>query len=224
MATAEKNTSYQHMYSNAYEPVEGVPLLTSQDKYGAEISTATISTSIVASASNTFPGLRRICHGPPGPPKDHVLIRTAGNALQAVPTEYYEQTVLKRNVLGVPVPGNCRGGDSIMVQNPSNRKMVQVDIPRGYAAGQMFFVEMPVTEAPAAGVMPEIPSHELELGSPPMPNDSPHDFVLVQVPEGQTPGSRLQVSLADGRTLMAVVPSDPSIREFYMKVPDSNAD
>jgi hypothetical protein len=211
---AEKDA---YNYENDYAAVDCVPLLNCNEdsKDGGTTETNPL----------VFPGFRRAVAGPAGPPKDHVLIRTAGNALQAVPRSYFEQTITKSNVLGVPVPPNSRGGDRLVVMNPNNRKLVQVTVPHNCnAPGQLFFVEMPVADAPAAGVMAEQPSHELELGSDPVVGPEQHGFVLVQVPEGQTPGSRLQVSLADGRTFMAVVPSDPSIREFYMKVPDSNGE
>jgi hypothetical protein len=227
MAT-EKNA----YYANVYTAVEGVPLLNGHEKYEVDADSNAAAVHSTAAATNAFvyPALRRAsAAGPPGPPKDHVLIRTAGNALQAVPRSYYEQTIAKTNVLGVHVPPNSRGGDVLVVQNPNNpRRMLQIKVPNDHAPGQMFFVEMPIRDAPAAGVAAEEPSHELELSSAPVttgPDVSP-DFVLVQVPEGQTPGSRLQVTLADGRILVAVVPSDPTIREFYMKVPDTtnNAD
>lgn len=203
--TTEKNTWFPYA-NNDFGDAEGVPLLKSHET--------------TASASNAFPGLRRTIHGMPGPPKGHVLIRTAGNALQAVSQDHFTNVVSKPNVLGVPVPGNARSGDCIMVQNPITRTLVQVKIPDGVTAGQMFFCEMPVRtgDVPTASVMPEIPSHELELGSCLPPNQTT-EFVLVQIPEGQAPGSRLNVSLANGRTVMAVVPSDRSIREFFMKVP-----
>lgn len=202
---------------------DGAPLLSSQDGikfFGYTAAQAETSPRV-------FPGLRRPIAFPTGPPKDHVLIRTAGNALQAIPRRYLEQTVTKKSVLGVPVPANSCGGDSdncLVVKNPKDRKLVQVTVPKNYAPGQMLFVEMPVEEAPAAGVTAEKPSHDLELGTSPGDSKSSHchalGFVVVHIPEGQTPGSRLQVSLADGRSLMVVVPSDPSIREFYIKVPD----
>ena len=67
-----------------------------------------------------FPGHRRNVNvGPPGPPQDHTLVPTAGNALQAVPNAILEQS---KNIVRVSVPENVQSGDPILVH--ANGKLI----------------------------------------------------------------------------------------------------
>lgn len=50
-------------------------------------------------------------------------------------------------------------------------------------------------------------------------NNTNTNLVLIKVPAGAERGSKIRVQLADGRTVDATVPRDPSVTEFYLRVP-----
>lgn len=60
---------------------------------------------------------------------------------------------------------------------------------------------------------PTAPSYQ----APQQPTDP--TLILVQVPPGAPPGSVIRVPGPNGRTLEATIPADPSVREFYLRVP-----
>jgi hypothetical protein len=100
----------------------------------------------------TYPGLRRpVITTNPGPPPNSVMVRTGGNALQAVSRSVVEQL----DCLAVVVPVNHAPGDLLAVNVPysfmdnkegstgtpmQNRTML-VTIPPGYFPGHTFFVQ-----------------------------------------------------------------------------------
>lgn len=190
--------------------------------------TALVEEASCLETNNSYPGHRRRVPAVGGPPSDHVLIRTAGNALQAIPRAEYEEKVQQKNVLAVSVPSSAAPGDTVMVRNNNSAtpQFVQATIPPESVPGKTFFVNVPTEEAPIASVEGAEPLHDLELvaaSSQPVPSPpgdaSASEFVRVQVPEGYSPGARLLVNTGDGKTVEAIVPADPSIREFYLHVP-----
>jgi len=102
---------------------------------------------------------------------DRVLIKTAGNALQAVS----RQTLLQEHLVSVSVPFNCKEGDEIWVRMPSNQHgdksnsdnnnshdtMISAIVPPGCFHGHTFFVKVPspveavksASQAPVIAVM-----------------------------------------------------------------------
>ena len=51
-------------------------------------------------------------------------------------------------------------------------------------------------------------------------NQAVHDGrVLVQVPPGVSPGSKIRVKIPDGRTIDVTVPAEEAITQFYVQVP-----
>jgi hypothetical protein len=67
-----------------------------------------------------------------------VLVKTAGNALQAVP----QSTLPRTNVVAVKVRDGLTAGQIIVVAAPGGR-MVQAVIPQTCLSGQTFFVNIP---------------------------------------------------------------------------------
>lgn len=216
--------------SNAdYAALEGVPLIEPTKK------PANISSS---ASSSSYPGNRRAVLSTlasAGPPAGTALVKTAGNALQAVPRGITECS----NVMAVSVPENFRPGDKLLVQTPdSPPQIIEAVIPESAYPGSMFFVEIPETkETPvvsvtgvavpdgdhAAGGGTVIASNDLHLNTVPDestadPNHDP-DLILAQVPPGATPGSTIGVQAADGRTVEATIPNDTTVTQFYVRVP-----
>ena len=90
-----------------------------------------------------------------------VLVRTAGNALQAVPATFLQQqqvfeaaTEAPLLLIQVTVPPNAQAGDTIHVRSPySNEEMlIAATIPEGLVPGQTFHVTSPTAVA--------IPEHD----------------------------------------------------------------
>jgi hypothetical protein len=93
-----------------------------------------------------------------------VLVRTAGNALQAVPATFLQQQVFEEVeaaaaaaaateapllLIQVTVPPNAQAGDTIHVRSPySNEEMlIAATIPPGLVPGQTFHVTCPTAVA-----------------------------------------------------------------------------
>ena len=94
---------------------------------------------------NAFPGNRRtILPLAGGPPPDTVLVKTAGNALQAVPRSIMQQ---QDRLVAVRVPENVNPGDMIYVQythgGDPQQQLMQATIPAGALPGHTFFVQVP---------------------------------------------------------------------------------
>jgi hypothetical protein len=102
-----------------------------------------------------FPGNRRVL-SLRGPPPNTVLVKTGGNALQAVP-----QTVLEplheRRLVAVTVPENVSPGSTIYVQyyrrgttttdnSASSLELLEATVPARALPGHTFFVKIPDTQ------------------------------------------------------------------------------
>ena len=186
-----------------------------------------------------YPGNLRVAMDANGPPSDTVLIRTAGNALQAVS----RQAMAEKNMLIVSVPENCKPGDEILVTcGADSDRMIAATIPPGSFPGSSFLVRMP--PVPEASVVPygtedtkfgstagngvvsgqDTDLHLHSSSSPPEAVAVPEqqlqdpDLILVKVPPGTRKGEKLRVNLPDGRVMEAAVPQD-GLKEFYMRAP-----
>jgi len=122
----------------------------------------------VPSASNdrnNFPGNRRnVLPCAAGPPVGSVFVKTAGNALQAVPRSVLQQ---QDQLVAVTVPENMKPGDVIYVQHNNinhgqqnqeqyESQLMQATIPAGALPGHTFFVQVPNTkEEPVVAVTGE---------------------------------------------------------------------
>jgi hypothetical protein len=228
---------------------------------------------------------------PTGPPPDSVLIRTGGNALQAVSRRALEQ----KGLMAVSVPEGLNPGDNLLVRSPDGSgRVISAVVPEGALPGHTFLVQMPVEEKPptpiavmgvpvqadlldtytssqqqeqqshgnaGAGtkvvVGQDIESTDLRLveeSSPPervsshpqpsselelapgrdtaqyRPTDnanttrstestsSDSNLVLIKVPPGVAPGTKIRVKVPDGRTVDATVPVG-NVQEFYLRLP-----
>lgn len=177
--------------------------------------------------TSTYPGHRR--RGvPSGPPEDHVLIRTAGNALQAIPRAEFEAKK-QSSTVAVSMPSTTTANDEVLlVRTESQHRVVQATIPRGAVPGQTIFVPVPdASETPVVAPVVGVEQlHDLELTeAKDTTTSSPaSDFVKVQVPEGYAPGSKLLVQVGPSEStspLEVTVPADPTIREFYVNIRDA---
>jgi len=83
---------------------------------------------------------------------EQILVKTAGNALQAVSRSTIEQ----KNLLSVHVPRNTKPGDSIFVRTPSG-SMVSAAIPEGCFHGHTFFVKVSDEQALAPVAVMGVP-------------------------------------------------------------------
>jgi hypothetical protein len=94
---------------------------------------------------STYPAMRRpIDNLPKGPPSDKVLIRTGGNALQAVS----RQTLEHNGLMAVSVPESLVPGDNLLVRAPDGSdRVISVVLPDGARPGHTFLVKIPAEEA-----------------------------------------------------------------------------
>lgn len=85
-----------------------------------------------------------------GPPPDRVLIKTGGNALQAVSREALEQD----DLIAVSVPEGINPGDELLVASPdATGRVVSAVVPERALPGHTFLVKLPpLSEAPVAAV------------------------------------------------------------------------
>lgn len=216
------------------------------------------------SALDQYPGQRRRPLPVAPLQSDRIFIKTAGNALQAVPRAQLEE----KNLIAVSVPGILKPGDDIFVSAPDGR-MLRATIPDEVCAGQVFFVQAPPSSQIVATGIPLYPNapvitmnstsgggtqvvagedleqNELTLveeggretstqstttsllsnnndpktNTPQSSSNNDPNLILVQVPFGTLPGSKIHVKGPDGRTIEAQVPADPNVKEFYLRIP-----
>jgi hypothetical protein len=96
-------------------------------------------------STSTYPAMRRpIDNLPKGPPSDRVLIRTGGNALQAVSRQVLEQ----HGLMAVSVPKNSLPGNKLLVRAPDGSdRVISAVVPKGAFPGHTFLVKIPAEEA-----------------------------------------------------------------------------
>jgi hypothetical protein len=161
-----------------------------------------------------------------GPSSQSVLLKTAGNALQAVSRlEIHEND----DLVVVCCPQNLRAGDRLRVVAPDGTgRQVETIVPVGVSVGHTFLVRLPPRpehlHAANCGFVAPVPppvATPVEGSSAPMASAVTEplgqDLVLVKVPPQARPGQKLHVSFSDGRVIEAVVP--PGVAEFYVRVP-----
>lgn len=174
---------------------------------------------------------------------DRIFVKTAGNALQAVPRAHLEA----QNLMAVTVPEISQPGDEILVRTPDGQRLIRAAIPADAVAGQVLLVRVPPAVAatglpldasiPSTSTSPEnasgvteviagedVEKNDLTLqeAGPSSSNGTTEDqsnLMLVQVPFGALPGSKMNVKVPDGRTIEAIIPDDPSIKEFFLRIP-----
>jgi hypothetical protein len=118
----ESNAPYSLLRSSEEEPVQAQPL---------------------CGDGSWYPGARRTFLATGGdPPQDTVLVKTAGNALQAVPRTIVEEA---GPLVSVSVPPNVTPGTMIYVTIPDGR-MMEVTVPEGAFPGHTFVVRTPPLE------------------------------------------------------------------------------
>ena len=100
------------------------------------------------SSSQLFPGARRTYLGA-GVPKGSVLVKTGGNALQALD----QQSTSSENVVSAVVPKGVEPGESMLVACPDGR-MVSITIPPTSFPGHVLLVQIPPLEKPVEPVDP----------------------------------------------------------------------
>lgn len=97
-------------------------------------------------SSKSFPGMHRTISSDT-PPKDCMLIKTGGTALQAIPKEQ----VLQDDVVAVSVPENVHPGQEILVKAPPTNgildgRCIRATVPEGALPGHTFLVKFDSTD------------------------------------------------------------------------------
>ena len=136
-----------------YAAMEAFPLIEQQQQEPAcaVVATTAGSCSAISMRCTDFPGNRRtvLPRSAAGPPPNTVLVKTGGNALQAVPRMLMEQQQQQQERwIAVTVPENVSPGSTIYVQygSPpynSDALLLQATIPPGALPGHTFFVQVP---------------------------------------------------------------------------------
>mmetsp|Transcript_22063 Transcript_22063/g.38855 ORF Transcript_22063/g.38855 Transcript_22063/m.38855 type:complete len:181 (-) Transcript_22063:69-611(-) len=92
--------------------------------------------------SKNYPGARRqVLDGKP--PSGSILVKTGGNALQAIDRE----TAQQRNIISFVVSPGRSPGDIVLVQCPYSDRLISVTIPKGAVPGQVILVKSPPMES-----------------------------------------------------------------------------
>ena len=100
------------------------------------------------SSSQLFPGTRRTYLGA-GVPNGSVLVKTGGNALQALD----QQSASSENFVSAVVPKGVEPGESMLVACPDGR-MVSITIPPASFPGHVLLVQIPPLGKPVEPVDP----------------------------------------------------------------------
>jgi hypothetical protein len=98
------------------------------------------------SSCSEYPGSRRSAALSGGPPLYTVLIKTGGNALQAVQHSVLENA--HNDLMAVSVPCNVEAGSTLLVATPDGR-VVETAVPPGAMPGHTFLVQIPPVEGPS---------------------------------------------------------------------------
>lgn len=100
-----------------------------------------------------YPGMRRFPPPGTGPPPDSILVRTGGNALQAVKRQVLEKQMDQQQLIAATVPDGLLPGDTILVSVPGDEegqqpqgRVVSAFIPEGALPGHTFLVLLPGEE------------------------------------------------------------------------------
>eukprot|EP00545_Synedropsis_sp_CCMP1620_P005488 CAMPEP_0119009424 /NCGR_PEP_ID=MMETSP1176-20130426/4353_1 /TAXON_ID=265551 /ORGANISM="Synedropsis recta cf, Strain CCMP1620" /LENGTH=245 /DNA_ID=CAMNT_0006961937 /DNA_START=51 /DNA_END=788 /DNA_ORIENTATION=- len=168
------------------------------------------------------------------PPENTTLIKTGGNALQAVDNSILEQD----DLVAVTIPDkNLKAGDTLLVVSPDGSRAVSARIPEGHDVGSVFFVQFAAPAVVAVGVPlssePQLPivqaivnpssqsssvEYQSDLQLAEETDERNRDLVLVTVPESSLAGDRIRVRLPDQRVVEAVVP-EGNVKQFYVQAP-----
>jgi hypothetical protein len=147
-----KTKGYDDNYYNCSPMDSFVPLIDSNEQ---EVVTT-------SSVRRDYPGNRRIpmsSSDMANPPPGTVLIRTAGNALQAIPATILEEKQQPSSqLIEVQVPPNTRPGDTIHVRSPytgmnEEEMLIAATIPDGVYPGQTFYVQCPTNSTTASNTV-----------------------------------------------------------------------
>ena len=146
------------------------------------------------------------------PPSNTILVKTGGNALQAMDRSALEQ----KDVVAVTVPWNARAGTEMLVRL-SNDRLVRTQVPLNMQPGHVFLMRIPEQQTMVTTVVGVpvdandqdnnhhptiIPSHEVSVApsyvaptyvAPTSTNAVPNDLLLEQIYD---PSSKAHISLA----------------------------
>lgn len=185
------------------------------------------------SSWSDFPGRRRTHYAGGPPSSDKLLVKTGGNALQAVP-----RSTLAENLIAVAVPECLQAGDPLLVQAPDGR-VLETAVPEGTFPGHTFLVRVPPPETADLAAAESIEvvqtsnsttrvvdGHDIEQTdlslaeeptATPVTDREDDNLVLVQVPAGARPGDKVRVE-KNGQAFEATIP-EGNLTEFYVRVP-----
>jgi len=180
------------------------PLLVVKEEPMTTASNAVVGVGLHEhSAWTQFPARRTPPPPASGPPETALLIKTAGNALQAV-----SRTILDEdNLMAVTVPEGLGPGDNLYVVVPGTKiesRTIQAVVPPDAYAGHVFLVRIP--KEGAAVSPPRLPLSPVavvgeNVSTPPSPDSHRGDELQSQVVPGhdvENTELRLQVEEEQG--------------------------
>jgi len=85
-----------------------------------------------------YPALRTTALAGVKPAAGKILVKTGGNALQAIDRKALEE----KNVMAVTVPWNTRPGDEMLVRMPQDR-LIRTRVPEDMQPGHVFLMRVP---------------------------------------------------------------------------------
>lgn len=148
------------------------------------LSRGEVHPSACCGGDAAYPGNRRHAIPSQGPPPDTVLIKTAGNALQAVTASALQST----HVMAASVPHNMSPGDTLFVVVPDGSdRTIQAVIPENTFPGHLLLIEVPPMDKQGSSMIatgiPFASPTSTEEGTPVVMgrNVEPTDLHLSQV-------------------------------------------
>jgi hypothetical protein len=149
--SVEPSTSLFSTYNSYSIPINNTLYFTMNETKYSSLSSVEGKYVPARDDYSTYPAMRRpIDNLPKGPPSDKVLIRTGGNALQAVSRQILGQNGL----MAVTVPNRSLPGDELLVRAPDGSdRVISAVVPKRALPGHTFLVKMPAEEAVPICVM-----------------------------------------------------------------------
>jgi hypothetical protein len=104
----------------------------------------------------------------------------------------------------ITIPKGVKAGNTVTVNLPDGRKIV-VKVPKGLKPGNTMTVNYDEQTKPPPTTTVAAASHSKASPPPPPPPSTRDQYVMITVPDGEGPGSKLQATF-HGNTFVITVP------------------